>query len=120
MRKIMLIAAHPDDELLGCGGTLLLFKKKGYEIKTIFLSDGETSRLKKKQKTKSIINKREKQAIQISKLCNFKKPSFARFPDNQLDGVPILRIVKFIEKEILLQSYQERTKVTFIVRAFKF
>ena len=40
----MLVAAHPDDELLGSAGTLLFYKKKGYNIKIIFLSDGESSR----------------------------------------------------------------------------
>ena len=68
MRKIMLVAAHPDDELLGCGGTLLYFKKIGYDIKIIFLSDGESSRLKRKDKKKFLIRKREKQAIKVSKI----------------------------------------------------
>ena len=97
----MLVAAHPDDELLGCGGTLLYFKKKGYDIKIIFLSDGESSRLRKKNKKKFLIKRREKQAIKISELCNFRKPSFARFPDNQLDGVLLIKIIKFIEREII-------------------
>ena len=97
----MLVAAHPDDELLGCGGTLLYFKKKGYDIKIIFLSDGESSRLRKKNKKKLLIKRREKQAIKISELCNFRKPSFARFPDNQLDGVLLIKIIKFIEREII-------------------
>jgi len=101
MRKIMLIAAHPDDELLGCGGTLLYFKDMGYEIKIVFLSDGESSRLKKKDKKKILIKKREQEAIKISKICNFIKPSFARFSDNQLDQISLLKIIKFIEKEIL-------------------
>ena len=101
MKKVMLVAAHPDDELLGCGGTLLYFKKKGYDIKIIFLSDGESSRLKKKKKKKLLIKRREKQAIKISELCSFRKPSFARFPDNQLDGVLLIKIIKFIEREII-------------------
>ncbi len=97
----MLVAAHPDDELLGCGGTLLYFKKIGYDIKIIFLSDGESSRLKRKDKKKFLIRKREKQAIKVSKICDFIKPSFARLSDNKLDQVPLLKIIKFIEKEIL-------------------
>ena len=100
MKKIMLIAAHPDDELLGCGGTLLYYKNKGYQIKIIFLSDGESSRDISSKKTQILIKKREGQAIKISKLCKFKQPTFARFLDNKLDTIPLIKIVKFIEREI--------------------
>ena len=100
MKKIMLIAAHPDDELLGCGGTLLYYKNKGYQIKIIFLSDGESSRDISSKKTQILIKKREGQAIKISKLCKFKQPTFARFLDNKLDAIPLIKIVKFIEREI--------------------
>ena len=96
----MLIAAHPDDELLGCGGTLLYYKQKGYEVKIVFLSDCESARKNLKNKKKLLIRKREKQAIKISKVCKFKKPSFGRFPDNQLDKIPLLKIIRFIEREI--------------------
>ena len=44
MKKILVVAAHPDDEILGCGGTLLDFCKKGYKVQVIFLGDGESSR----------------------------------------------------------------------------
>ena len=100
MKKIMVIAAHPDDELLGSAGTLLLFKEKGYQIKVVFISDGESSRSLKKNKF-IYINKRKEQALEVSKLCKFKKPVFGDFPDNSLDTVPILNIIKFIESEIL-------------------
>ena len=43
-KKILVVAAHPDDELLGCGATLLRFRKQGCKIKVIFLTDGESSR----------------------------------------------------------------------------
>ena len=50
MKKILVIAAHPDDEFLGCGATLLSLKKQGFKIKTLFLADGESSRLLKKKR----------------------------------------------------------------------
>ena len=100
MKKIMLIAAHPDDELLGSAGTLLFYKKKGYEIKTIFLSDGESSRNINREKKHILIKQRKVQAIKVSKLCKFQEPIFAEFPDNRLDTIPMLKVVKFIENEI--------------------
>jgi len=100
MKKILVFAAHPDDELLGCGATLLKYKKKGFKVKTFFFGDGESSRdIDKKKIIKSII-KREKQAESVSKKGKFEKPTFKRFPDNKLDTVPLLDIVKFIEKQI--------------------
>ena len=37
MKTILVFAAHPDDEMLGCGATLLNYVKKGYKIKSFFL-----------------------------------------------------------------------------------
>tara|TARA_B100001989_G_C24449585_1_gene418224 strand:+ start:241 stop:924 length:684 start_codon:yes stop_codon:yes gene_type:complete len=100
MKKILVFAAHPDDEFLGCGATLLKYRKKGYKIKSCFFGDGESSRkMRKKIILKSII-KRENQAIEISKKSKFEKPIFHRLPDNKLDTIPLLNIVKLIEKQI--------------------
>ena len=71
MKKIMLVAAHPDDELLGSAGTLLFFKKKGYQIKIIFLSDGESSRNIGEKRKKTLIKQRKVQASKVSNLCKF-------------------------------------------------
>ncbi len=102
MRKILVVAAHPDDEILGCGGTLLYYKKLGYKIKVIFLGDGETSRFETKdEKFDLLIKKRENQAVKVSKKSKFLNPIFKRLPDNRLDTVPFLDIVKHIEKEII-------------------
>ncbi len=100
MKKIMLIASHPDDELLGSAGTLLFYKKKGYKIKIVFLSDGESSRNINKKKKDTLIKLRKTQAIKVSKICKFEEPIFAQFPDNRLDTIPMLTVVKFIETEI--------------------
>ena len=46
-KKILIVAAHPDDEILGCGGTIIKYKKFS-EIEVIFMTDGVSSRGKKK------------------------------------------------------------------------
>jgi len=97
MKNILVVAAHPDDEILGCGGTLFKYSKKT-SINMLFLSDGETSR--KIKNPKKNISKRKKSALKIGKLLGAKNIIFADFPDNQLDKISNLKIVKFIEKYI--------------------
>ena len=46
-KKILIVAPHPDDETLGCGGTVSRLVKDGYEASVLFLTDGESSRLNK-------------------------------------------------------------------------
>ena len=98
-KNILVVAAHPDDEILGCGGSLLKYKKRGYSINLIFFTDGVGSRNKKNliKKKKSRLNA----AIKVSKILGCKKPMFNQFPDNELDKISNLKLVKIIEKEIL-------------------
>ena len=44
MHKILVIAAHPDDDILGCGGTLSKMSKLGSDIRVIFVSECTTCR----------------------------------------------------------------------------
>ena len=97
MKNIMVIAAHPDDEILGCGGTLYKYSKKS-KINLIFLSDGESSRKIKNLKKK--IENRKKCALKVGSLLRADKVIFGDFPDNKLDNLPSLKITKFIEKWI--------------------
>ena len=94
-KKILIVAAHPDDEILGCGGTIIKYKKFS-EIEVIFMTDGVSSRGKKK----SNALKRKKEALNLINFLKLKKPTFLNFPDNKLDSVPMLNIVKKIEKKI--------------------
>jgi len=40
-RRVLVLAPHPDDETLGCGGSLILLRERGAEIKVLFLTKGE-------------------------------------------------------------------------------
>jgi LmbE family N-acetylglucosaminyl deacetylase len=94
MKNIMVIAAHPDDEILGCGGTLYKYSKKS-KINLVFLSDGETSR---KNSTKKKIKNRKKCAIKVGRLLGASNIMFGDFSDNRLDTMPRIEIIQFIEK----------------------
>lgn len=99
LKRILIVAAHPDDEILGCGGTGLKFTQAGHEVNVLFMTDGVSSR-----DTALDIHRNERMiaAKKANFLTNFKIIEFGTFPDNQMDTVSLLEIVKFIEKQIII------------------
>ena len=97
-KKVLVAASHPDDEILGCGGTLHKLKRRGAKISVLFLSDGESSR--KTSNIKKLIFERREQAKKAAKIIGIKNLIFGNFPDNSMDSVPILKIIQFVEKQI--------------------
>jgi LmbE family N-acetylglucosaminyl deacetylase len=96
MKKIMVIAAHPDDELLGCGGTLIKHSKNGDHIKTLILGQGMLSR----GEDESILIKLRADAKRANDIVGVNELKFFDFPDNAFDSIPLLNIIKTVEKEI--------------------
>ena len=97
-KKILVVAAHPDDELLGCGGSLAKLSKDKCNILTLFFTDGVSSREKNK---KNEDNQRKKNALKSLKIIGVKQSKFLSYPDNALDKVPLIKITKEIEKVIM-------------------
>jgi LmbE family N-acetylglucosaminyl deacetylase len=97
-KKILVVAAHPDDEILGCGGSIIKLQKKNKSIYTVFLSNGVSSR-NLKNKNKEIL-RRKSAAIKCNKYIKSKIIDFFDYPDNKFDTVPFLNIVKDLEKVI--------------------
>lgn len=93
--NILIIVAHPDDEILGVGGTILKHLEDKDEVNILILSDGETSRDKNIN-----IKKKETEARSAAKLLKIKNIFLEKFPDNQFDSIPLLKITKKIEKII--------------------
>ena len=97
MKNILAIFAHPDDEVLACGGTLIKRFNNGDNIKIIILSNGCDSR---NDSSKKEIEIRIKSCKQACKILGVQSVSIGNFPDNKFDSLALLDIIKFLEKEI--------------------
>jgi LmbE family N-acetylglucosaminyl deacetylase len=93
-KKILIIAAHPDDEILGAGGTLIKHTEKGDDVFCLILGEGAMSRA---GAVRSEIKKLQQQTSRAGKIIGFKKIYFSNLPDNSFDTVVLLKIVKIIE-----------------------
>ena len=109
-KSVLVVAAHPDDEVLGCGGTIKKITKTGVHVNIIFISDGVSSRKMSIKKLKNEISERRKASIKACKTLGANKPIFYDFPDNALDTVPLLKIVKLISNNI--KKYKPSTIYT--------
>jgi LmbE family N-acetylglucosaminyl deacetylase len=98
--RILIVSAHPDDEVLGCGGTVARLVKEGYQAYTLILGEGITSRDEKRDRAKreTEIQKLKDQAKKANKIIGVEEVFMYDFPDNRFDTVPLLDIVKVIEK----------------------
>jgi LmbE family N-acetylglucosaminyl deacetylase len=99
-KKFLVIAAHPDDEILGCGGAMARLVKEGNEVFTLILGEGVISRDDERniEKRKEEIVELKKQAEKANQLLGAKQIFFSDFPDNKFDTIALLDIVKTVEK----------------------
>lgn len=95
---ILVCVAHRDDETLGCAGAIQKHVSQKDKVYCLSMTDGISSRLKKKSNL--LIKKRLKNSVKASKILGFKwlENFSGNFPDNQMDKVPLLQVVKLIEK----------------------
>jgi len=98
---IAVVVAHPDDEVLGCGGTLSRLAQEGHNIHILILADGESSReTKSKDGEKSKIKIRNNAAVNACKKMECASVVVKNLPDNRLDGVERLDVIQIIESFI--------------------
>ena len=101
-QRILVVAAHPDDEVLGCGATIMKHIAEGDIVHTMIMAEGLTSR--------DLTRNAEMRAGELSELhaasehsaefLGVTKLIMHSFPDNRMDGVNLLDVVKKIELEV--------------------
>ncbi len=104
MTSILVIAAHPDDEILGCGGTIAKHARQGDQVYVLILAEGLTSRISNKFVDDPEVSKAVGNLMECSKrACSAVgaiSADFIGLPDNRMDSIPLLEIIKPIEAKI--------------------
>ena len=95
----LVVAAHPDDEALGCGGTIRRLADAGEHVEILFLADGESSRTGGEVDSE-LLKYRRRAACAAAAILGAQQPRFADFPDNRLDTVPLIEIVQAVESAV--------------------
>lgn len=98
MKKILIIAAHPDDEILGAGGTINKYYKNEDSVHCLILGEGETSRGEDNQNEKLL--ELHRQGRESAMKIGIDYLYFEKLPDQKFDSIDFLDIVKVIEKYI--------------------
>ena len=106
-KKILVVASHPDDEVLGCGGTIVKEVQKGNEVKVVFISDGVTSR---DEFNESQLKQRIRASKEAQSILGIQSLEYLNFQDNKLDSYNLLDIVKKIEE--IIKAYEPTTVYT--------
>jgi LmbE family N-acetylglucosaminyl deacetylase len=96
-KRILVVAAHPDDEVLGCGGTIAKHSEMGDLVNVVFLTDGVGSRSNVGMHE---LESRRRSAEAVRQILGINHIKFGEFSDNKLDELPLIEIIKFIETEI--------------------
>ena len=108
--KILIIAPHCDDEILGCGGTISHFNKLNYEVYVLVITNAHKGNSSKYSEI--YINKLRKECLNAHKILSVKKTFFLEFPAPYLDKVPIAEISDKIKE------YVDKIKPSFVFIPF--
>ena len=96
--RVLVIAAHPDDEILGCGGTAARLVAEGHEVHFAILGEGMTSRHPQRADADADqLATLHRQAQAAAAKVGVKSLVLHKLPDNRLDSMPLLEVVKLVE-----------------------
>ncbi len=107
MKNILVIAAHPDDEILGCGGAMAKHIDQGDTVNIVIMAEGITSRYNTREEAisdqdnlQAELNTLKETTRRANAVLGVNNVMFENFPDNRMDSIDLLDIVKRIEHHI--------------------
>jgi LmbE family N-acetylglucosaminyl deacetylase len=98
-RTVAVVAAHPDDEVLGCGGVIARHARDGDSVHVLIIAEGATSRgeTRSRDAHQAALSDLAKAAMAANKILGAASVDLLQFPDNRLDSVDVLDVVKSVE-----------------------
>ena len=102
LRRVLVVAAHPDDEILGCGGTMAAHIAAGDDVTVMIVAEGITSRgpVRETAVASADLKALQDAARLANEIIGVRKVMFFGFPDNRLDSIDLLDLVKPIEQNL--------------------
>jgi LmbE family N-acetylglucosaminyl deacetylase len=99
--RVLVIAAHPDDEVLGCGGTVARLADEGAEVHAHILGEGITSRYRvRAEADQAEIQELHERAQLAGRVLGSATVMVHDLPDNRFDELALLDVVKLVEEWI--------------------
>ncbi len=96
MSVILVVAAHSDDEVFGCGGTIAKHIASGDKVHVVFMTNGVGSRNTSFKEAQE----RRKASQDVANILGISSTQQFEFPDNNMDTIALLDVVQLIEKVI--------------------
>lgn len=111
MKNVLVVASHPDDEILGVGGTVKRLVSEGKIVRAVIMAEGLTSRTDTRTETdKKELIKLQDDGRRAADIIGYKSIEFCGLPDNRLDTEALLDIIKIVTKYV--KMYQPDTIFT--------
>lgn len=99
--SVLVVAAHPDDEVLGAGGTIRKLRDRGREVHVVILGEGVTSRYaQRSQADRAELDELQARARAANATLGVDSLTLCGLPDNRFDSMDLLDVVKVVEEQI--------------------